>query len=378
MDIRRTWAEKEAEPKAAWEVIVSRAQEGDKVGVDEAWSSTMPFKRPGGSTGYLPGRMDFLLGILPFYDFLYVPISYDIVDEHDFQRWYGIDTHYFLDLTEASKVIPVLPATSNLYPDFIRRKIWSYLEVKNLRYLLAWQVNALSVAFQSTSKIMLPWDEPVKDPWWTEMMIKASALGGRLIADFPTDAGKFAASKADFEKLPSEIKSYASPIDSKKLDFIAHTLSLTFSPSIPSSKYIDIMDTRTTQALRRLFESSSTLQQASGEKILELCKQYNNQIDDLARSKGYKFARVTSDLFTKHILAISFGLAAGAAGGTVPGLAGLIAGEVAQKLADGIEQKSGRLMTRGAQPMTRVLGKLLGKDSNLVHLCLAREALRKR
>lgn len=377
MDIRRAWTGRETELKASYEAILSRAEEGEKVSVDEAWAATIPFERPRKSTGYLPGRGDIVLGVLPFYDFLYVPISYQIIDEDDFRRGYGIDTSYFLDLTEAGKLVPVFPATSDLYPDFVRNKIWSYLEVQCLTYLSAWQLNAISVAFQSASGVMLPWDQPTKDPWWTEMMIKASALDSRLIADFPRDPAKFAASRADFDRLPPEIKSNVSPLDSEKLDYIAHTLSMSLCPSIPASKYIEILDGRTTQVLRNLLESATTLERVSGERILELCKQYNNQIEDVARSKGYKLARVASDLFTKHVLAISLGIAAGAVGGLVPGLAGLIVGEVTLKLAGATDQKSDKLRKRTARTMTQALAKLLGKDSDLVHLCLAREALRK-
>lgn len=147
MDIRRTWAARDADFEATWQTILSRAQQRNKVTTGEAWSAAISFQRPTGSTGYLASGTDIILGVLPFYDLLYVPISFHIKDEDDFRRGYGIDTGYFLDLAEARRVIPVFPAMSNLYPNFVVNRIWSYLEVRRLRCLLAPQINTLCVAF---------------------------------------------------------------------------------------------------------------------------------------------------------------------------------------------------------------------------------------
>lgn len=376
MDVRGKWATKDAAFKSNWQSIFSRIQQGEKVDVTDVWSE-ISFPRLSGITGYLPGSGKFLLGVLPFYDFLYVPISFKIGTHTDFKRLYGIDTHYFLELVDAGKVIPVFPATSDLYSPYVGKEIWGYLEVKQLRHLLAWQLHALAVAFQSVSGIMLPWDDTSKDPWWTEMLINASALGGRLIADFPTDPVRFVKSRIDFEKLPSEVNSIRGIFDAEKMDFIAKALSLSFSNRISPSQYVEILNSKSTETLRRLFENSTKLEEVDGKTILSLCKGYNSQIENLSKSKGYKLSKLTSDLFTKHILAISLGMVAGSVAGSLPGVAGLIVGEAAQKLAAASESKAGKLIKSGSRTLTRILAGWLGKDSNLIHLCSIREALSK-
>jgi len=323
----------------------------------------------------LPGRGDVVLGVLPFYDFLYVPIAFEMKRENDFKRLYGIDTRYFLDLVEAGKIIPVFPAISNLYSEFIARQIWSYLEVKHLNYLSAHQINSLCIAFQSISGVMHPLTNKSKDPWWTEMMIKASSLNGRLVADFPADPSKFVASRTEFNNLPQDVRSHLGLIDAKKLSFITHLLSISFSNQIPSSKYMEIFNSKTTSLVRGLFENVATLEEAGGEKILKLCKQYNDRIEALAKSKGYKFAKLASDLFTKHILAVSLGVAGEAIGGFLPGVAGLIAGEVAQKIAGSTESKIGKQIGSASRSLTRLISNWLGKDSDIVHLCLTKKSL---
>lgn len=377
MDIRKKWIDREKELLAIYERVAFAVRENYKIPIETAWNAAIPFSRPIGITGYLAGRGDTVLGVLPFYDFLYVPINFTIKNNNEFRQFYGIDTQYFCELIESHKIIPVFHAGSELYSDFIVKQIWSYLEVNNLQHLSCWQLNAIGVASQSISKIMLPWKDPSKDPWWTEMMIKASALKGRLIGPFPEDPTKFSSSLEEFNRLPIEIKSALSPLSTEKLDLISRMLSLSFSPSIPPSKYIEILDIKTTQALRRLFESAASLEGASSGEILELCKQYNNQIEEVTRSKGYKFAKVTSDLFTKHLLAVSFGIAGGIVGGPVPGLGGLIIGEVVQQVREFTEHKLGETIERGAKSHTAILSKLLGKDSELVHLCLVREAIQR-
>lgn len=375
MDIRRAWNDRDAEFEAGWQRISGRVKNGDKVEVEKAWSAVIPFQRPRGSTAYLPGRGDIVLGVLPFYDFLYIPIAFEITKENDFRRLYGIDTRYFLDLVEAGKIIPVFPAISNLYSEFIARQIWGYLEVKRLNYLSAHQINSLCVAFQSISGVMLPWTDQSKDLWWTEMMIMASALNGRLVANFPSDPSKFVASKTEFDNLPQDVRSHLGLVDAKKLSFITHSLSISFSNQIPSSKYVEIFNSKTTSVVRGLFENVATLEEAGGEKILDLCKQYNDRIEALAKSKGYKFAKLASDLFTKHILAVSLGVAGEAIGGFLPGVAGLIVGEVAQKLSGSAESKLGKQMGSASRSLSRLISSWLGKDSDIVHLCLTKKSL---
>jgi hypothetical protein len=378
MNIRKIWNNRDVDYEVVWQTIFSRVQQGDKVEPAEIWSTAISFPHPSGLIGYLPIRGNVILGILPFYKLLYVPIAFGINDENEFRQTYGIDTRYFLDLVEAGKVVPIFPATSDLYSDFVADEIWSYLEVRRLSHLLAWQINALCVAFQSVSGVMLPWSEPNKDPWWTEMMIKASALDGRLIADFPSDPAKFSASRTDFDKLPSEIKSYTGLLDAEKLAFIARTLSISFSNRISPSNYVEILNNKITRTLQLLFESTAKIEEAGGKTILELCKEYNDQIEDLSKSKAYKLSKLISDLFTKHILAISLGVVAGALVSPLPGLVGLIVGEVAQKLSATAKSKIGKATALGAQSLTSMIARWLGKDSDLVHLCLAREALRKK
>ncbi len=75
MDFRRAWAVKDAESQAVWQTVVSEAEKGGRLETARAWSAAIPFEQPSGSTGYLPGRGDVILGVLPFYDFLYFPIS---------------------------------------------------------------------------------------------------------------------------------------------------------------------------------------------------------------------------------------------------------------------------------------------------------------
>jgi hypothetical protein len=138
---------------------------------------------------------------------------------------------------------------------------------------------------------------------------------------------------------------------------------------------MEIFNSKTTSLVRGLFENVATLEEAGGEKILKLCKQYNDRIEALAKSKGYKFAKLASDLFTKHILAVSLGVAGEAIGGFLPGVAGLIAGEVAQKIAGSTESKIGKQIGSASRSLTRLISNWLGKDSDIVHLCLTKKSL---
>lgn len=104
----------------------------------------------------------------------------------------------------------------------------------------------------------------------------------------------------DFRKLKSKID--LSPLDSNKLTQIASVLGLSFSPNIPSLKFMEILDTKITQTLRRLFEGTATLERSNKETIVEVCREYNNQIEELCQSMGYKISKTISDLYNASFI----------------------------------------------------------------------------
>jgi hypothetical protein len=359
-DLRPRFAKCEADADYHRAQIRSRIEAGERIDDREAWSQAIDFPKPVGTTAYLAGPVDALLGVLPFYDFLYVPVLsgylHELIDdEDDFRSYYGIDTRCFLDLVEAGKIIPVFDDSVSRYSDFIVKQIWGYLAENNLHHMLFWQLSAIGVAFQSRSQIMLPWNDPDKSVWWTEMMINACALDGRVIARYPSNISGFIASRSDFDRL------YAggSPrvaLDAETLDYIARCLSLSYSSQIPVSKYLDVLDSKTGWTLRKLFESAASLDQAKGDGILDMVAQYNALVDELAKSGSFRLARVASDLFTKHILSVSLAVAGGViGGGPLPGMAGLIVGAVADKVIEQVEIKAESPMRSAKMGLTSTL-----------------------
>lgn len=140
---------------------------------------------------------------------------------------------------------------------------------------------------------------------------------------------------------------------------------------------MEILDTKITQTLRRLFEGTATLERSNKETIVEVCREYNNQIEELCQSMGYKISKTISDLFTKHIFAVSLGVFGVFSGNFAPGLASLIIGKVTQKIVESVSTKVSNLTDKASKSLTHVLTELLGKDSDLIHLCITREALKK-
>jgi len=374
MDNRKKILAIEHDYESFWSLIVRRVREGEIISAENVWDKLIAFDKPKGITAYNCGSGNVALGILPFYDFIYSPISMDIYDENDFVKVYGFNTAYFLDLCVAGKIIPVFHADSTLYSDFIINELWSILESKNLKYLLAHQINSLCIAFQSSSKILLPWEDKEKDPWWTEMMIKSSALNGKVIAGFPKDIKKFLKKKSDFDKIPSEIRKSLNFLDGEKLNFISRAIGLAYSNNIPSSKYLEIFDSKLSQNLRNVFEEKTTLINSDKDNLIDICKNYNKQIEDITKSSGFKAMRIISDIFSKHILTISLGLLGTSLGGNiVPGLAGLVAGEVISKSIDEVKNKLDEFGKKTSRTLTENIFYLLGKDSNLIHLVLKKE-----
>jgi hypothetical protein len=182
----------------------------------------------------------------------------------------------------------------------------------------------------------------------------------------------------EFDKLPRGITPHLGLIDAKKLSFITGSLSISFSNQIPPSEYVEIFNSKTTLLVRGLFENIATLEEAGAEKILEVCKQYNDRIEALAKSRVYKVSKLTSDLFTKHILTVSLGVAGGAMGSLIPGVAGLVAAGVEQELSDLIESKLGKQMGSASRSLTRLISGWLGEDSDIVHLFLIKKSLLRR
>lgn len=181
------WKKYEENTESVFSKICSKVKSGGEVSISEAWQESIQFQRPTGSVGYFASQGEDLLGVLPFYDILYVPITFRYRNENEFREWFSMDTFYFLDLVESGKIIPIfLPMSDS---NFAIKKIWTYCESKQLKYLSFHQLATICVAFQSISKILLPTikEVPFKDRGVTSAMIKASALNGRAIGDMPED-----------------------------------------------------------------------------------------------------------------------------------------------------------------------------------------------
>jgi hypothetical protein len=376
-----SWAREDDVAQRAWQSVLDGAQAGSGVDVQETWEEVVPFDRPQGSTGYAATSTDdSLLGLLPFYDYLYVPISTSIVDEVTFTSQYGIGSEFFIDLAEAGRVVPVFHASHVLYSPFVARDLWAVLEARGVNYLLAGHINALAVSFQSTSGLMMPWEDKSRDPWWTEMLVKASALQGRLLANPPSNAQRFLGSLADFRRLRARLEATPYAIEGQKLTYVSKALGLNYPHSDPPIEdYLKVLDSRTTRTLRRLFESPASLGPADGPDepvdLVSICKGYNEQIEALEATGSYKFLRLTSDLFSKHLWTLLISIGATAVGTPLTGLTGLIASGVAQKAAATL-QKDIESDTAAQRSLMGTLSEILGHDSSLVHLCLAREAIK--
>jgi hypothetical protein len=209
------------------------------------------------------------------------------------------------------------------------------------------------------------------------MLIKASILQGRLLANAPSNTQRFLGSLADFSRLRTRLEATDYAIDGQQLTYVSKALGLNYMPgSVSITDYLNVLDSSTTHTLRRLFESSTSIESANPADLIDICTSYNEQIEALAALSSYRLLRLTSDFFSKHLWTLLIGIGATAAGGPLTGLAGLIVGgvvnEVAATLQKGIESD-----TAAQRSLMRTLAATLGHDSSLVHLCLARDAIRR-